>query len=74
MSHTEEKGERKPFALPEVYNIDLDNYGNETNEEGIPQGKPWNNNRSANINDYFNYGFNEESWKHHTMDVKQNAT
>jgi hypothetical protein len=53
--------------------MDLDNYGNET-EDGMNQGKPWTNNRSANINDYFNYGFNEETWRHHAKDVKQNVT
>ena len=46
--------------LPEIYNYDLD-------DESKP--KPWTENNGANMSEYFNYGFNEFTWKNHVDSV-----
>lgn len=50
-----------PFKLPEIFNYDLKNdFGPE---------KRWHR-KEADVTDYFNYGFNEESWILYTNKVK----
>ena len=44
--------------IPEIYNYDFDN-----------NPKPWLDNAKNDMDKYFNYGFNEETWKHHARDV-----
>lgn len=43
--------------MPEIYRYDFD---------GDP--KPWDTNRQ-DLDKYFNYGFTEETWRHHARDV-----
>jgi hypothetical protein len=46
--------------LPEIYNYDLDD---------VSKPKPWTENNGANMSEYFNYGFNEFTWKNHVDSV-----
>ena len=51
-------GFREELQVPEIYKWDFDN-----NE------KPWDKNGKQDMDKYFNYGFNEETWRHHARDV-----
>lgn len=44
----------KNFIVPDVYYFDFEKQGLE---------KPWNENNRDKNDEYFNYGFNEESFK-----------
>jgi len=44
--------------MPEIYNYDFEN-----------NPKPWLEGNRQDMDKYFNYGFNEETWKHHSRDV-----
>ena len=50
---------REESHIPEIYNYDFDN-----NE------KPWEKNGKQDMDKYFNYGFNEETWRHHARDAQ----
>ena len=50
------------FSIPEIYRYDL---------EANP--KPWNDNGKQDMDKYFNYGFNEETWRFHAREVLSRA-
>ncbi|CDW73783.1 UNKNOWN [Stylonychia lemnae] len=52
----------KDFQLPEIYQLDL---------EALPS-KPWREQRDK-MSDYFNHGFNEETWKKHQQLVLERS-
>ena len=50
------------FQIPEIYKYDF---------ESNP--KPWNENGKQDMDKYFNYGFNEETWRYHAREVLSRA-
>lgn len=51
---------RENLQIPEIYKYDFEDPENK---------KPWLENNRADMDKYFNYGFNEETWKIHAADV-----
>lgn len=49
------------FDVPDIYRYDFD-----------ANPKPWDTNRQ-DLEKYFNYGFTEETWRHHAHDVLSRA-
>ena len=50
---------REELRIPEIYNYDFEN-----------NPKPWLENGKNDMDKYFNYGFNEETWRHHARDAQ----
>lgn len=62
-----------PYALPEIYTYFQDQEAAEkTDPEVMPMKKPWEQNK-VDLDKYFNYGFNEDTWKIHCKDVLSRA-
>lgn len=53
---------REQFSVPEIYKYDM---------EANP--KPWNDNGKQDLDKYFNYGFNEDTWKYHSREMIERA-
>ena len=52
--------EQAALQIPEIFNFDF-------NDENL--AKPWKENNGQDMDKYFNYGFNEETWQIYTADV-----
>ena len=48
--------------MPDIYNYDF---------EDPEKAKPWNENNGQDMEKYFNYGFNEQTWNIHREDVRK---
>jgi len=56
---TQRERRQEELQIPEIYKFDFDEL----------DSKPWEANGKQDMDKYFNYGFNEETWKHHVRDV-----
>ena len=48
--------------MPEIYKYDFE-----------ATSKPWNENGKQDMDKYFNYGFNEETWRYHAREMLTRA-